>query len=104
MGKVNVNFANVAAKIQELETYTQQNITNKAETKYAELQQILGEAEGAFKDEMVNALEMERQTISSFTDYMRSIYALIWKSSSEFETVDNQHAETIGTYLTDKTE
>lgn len=93
MGKISVNFANVEAKVEELDNYTQQNIISKVELEYVQLQQLLKEAEGTFNDEMIVALEMEKQGVLDFANYMRNIYMLVQTSSAEFETVDKQHAQ-----------
>ena len=92
MGKISVNFANVEAKVEELDNYTQQNIISKVELEYVKLQQLLKEAEGTFNDEMIVALETEKQGVLDFANYMRNIYMLVQTSSAEFETVDKQHA------------
>lgn len=92
MGKISVNFANVEAKVEELDNYTQQNIISKVELEYVQLQQLLKEAEGTFNDEMIVALETEKQGVLDFANYMRNIYMLVQTSSAEFETVDKQHA------------
>ena len=93
MENVNINFANVEVKIQELENYTQQNLVLEVENAYADLFLLLEGAEGVFKDEYIIALENEKQMILGFVDYIKSIYLLIQKSSIEFETVDKIHAE-----------
>ncbi len=93
MGKISVNFANVEAKVEELDNYTQQNIISKVELEYVKLQQLLKEAEGTFNDEMIVALETEKQGVLDFANYMRNIYTLVQTSSAEFETVDKQHAQ-----------
>ena len=92
MGKISINFANVEAKVEELDNYTQQNIISKVELEYVKLQQLLKEAEGTFNDEMIVALETEKQGVLDFANYMRNIYMLVQTSSAEFETVDKQHA------------
>lgn len=101
MGKVNVHFVNVAAKIQELETYTEQNLIIKTENDYQELIRILDAAEGKFKNELVAALDKEKKAVLNFAAYIKEIYALIAKSSEEFEMVDKQHADEVRQYLTE---
>lgn len=101
MGKVNINFANVETKLQELETFTNQNLIEKVEKNYLALGQMLEDMEGSFKDEYIPALESEKQAVLNLVQYIEAIYALIKKSSIEFETVDTQHEKTISEFLTD---
>lgn len=95
MGRVNINFNNVGDKITELKDFTQQNLVIKVENEYKELAVILDEAEGIVKNELVNALDKEKNAILSFVSYMKEVYILIQKSSNEFESVDKQHANKV---------
>lgn len=101
MGKVNVNFINVDTKIQELDTYTKQNLITQVENEYEALVKLLEKAEGSFKDELVGVLVKEKTAVLGFAEYIKEIYALIEKASKEFEEVDLHHADKVGKYLSE---
>lgn len=101
MDKININYVNVMEKIKELDLYTELNLVLKIDDCYGELFEILEKEEGMFKNELIFALNMEKEAVCDIATYMRSIYDLIRKSSSEFREVDENHAEQVSKYLTE---
>lgn len=99
MENIGINFTNVTGKIQELETYTKQNLMNAVEDGYQKLSGLLEESEGEYQKELMSVMVKEKEAVLGMALHMISVYELIKESSKEFETVDVKYATEAGEYL-----
>ncbi len=92
MSDININYVNVEAKVDEIQQYIDTNIVDKAEADYKMLEDLLGEMEGSFTNELHIVLANEKATVYEYIKCLKEIYRFVGEAAEGFREVDEQSA------------
>ena len=92
MSDININYINVVTKVDEIQQYIDANMLAKAETDYKMLEDLLGEMEGSFTNELRIALAKEKATVWEYIKCLKEIYRFVGEATEGFREVDEQSA------------